>query len=482
MRANVDEGSQRRGRVAGEGVAALAAWVVIAMASSVAWAQPAPAPSPKPIDSAAEPPASSSEVGTSPTPEPQPGEPPASSPQEGAASTSGVQPEEPQAPGPRAGRYQIGPFYLTPSFKIGTIGMDTNTLYTPSGPRADMTASGGPGLEIVLPVWRALRLRGNGALTYLYFLRTASERRLMGSGSGRCEWEGVRTGVALEASMARQRARPSLEVDQRVLYTDTMQRVSLRRTLFGLTRLQLSGQRDRREVDAGEEEYGVDLRSAMTHEDYRLAADLDYGLTVKTSLAATYEHIRDRFPYLAGRDTDRDRLMGGVRTDATALVSGEAMAGVQWVRPHGGSPASRPHAVCDVDALLNLSVKTHIGGSYRRDYSFSMLAPSAETPSVLTETIGARLDKDLVGDLNFQAFARRTRLWDDGTLSLVLPGGQTYSGTRRDTADEVGADLGYRFRGHLRLGVAASYLKRRSTVSYFGIQGLLVGLSARYNP
>ena len=136
----------------------------------------------------------------------------------------------------------------------------------------------------------------------------------------------------------------------------------------------------------------------------------------------------------------------------------------------------------DVDALLNLSVKTHIGGSYRRDYSFSMLAPSAETPSVLTETIGARLDKDLVGALNFQAFARRMRLWDDGTLSLVLPGGQTYSGTRRDTADEVGADLGYRFRGHLRLGVAASYLKRRSTVSYFGIQGLLVGLSARYNP
>jgi hypothetical protein len=481
MRANVDEGGRRHGRVAGARVAALAASIVISMASRLAWAEPTPVPSPGPTGSSAELPASSSEVGTSPTPQPQPGEPPAPSPQEAVASTSAAQPEEPQAPSPRPGRYQIGPFYLTPSFKIGTIGMDTNTLYTPTGPRADMTASGGPGLEIVLPVWRSLLLRGNGTLMYLYYLRTPSERRLMGAGSGRLEWNGNRTSFALETAVDRERARPSLEVDQRVLYTDTAQRASLRRTLFGRMRLSLNGQHDRREVDAGEEEYGVDLRNTMTHEDYRLGADLDYGLTVKTSVAATYEHIQDRFPFLAGGTTNRDRLMGGLRTDATALISGQALAGVQWVRPQGG-PTSRPRAVCDVDALLNASVKTHVGVSYRRDYSFSMLAPTPDAPTVLTETYGARLDKDLVGDVNLQAFARRTRLWDDGNLSLALPDGRTYSGTRRDIAYEAGADLGYRFRGHLRLGVAVSYLQRHSTVSYFGIKGLLVGLSAHYNP
>jgi hypothetical protein len=281
--------------------------------------------------------------------------------------------------------------------------------------------------------------------------------------------------------MDRQRSRPSFEVDQRVLYTDTTQRASLKRTLFGRMRLSLSGQHDRREADAGEEHLGVDLRSAMTREGYSLGADLDYGLTVKTSLAATYEHIRDRFPYRAGGDTGRDRLMGGLRTDATALISGSAMAGVQWVRPPGG-PVSRPKAVARVDALLNISVKTHVGGSYLREYSYSVLAPGSGLPTLLTESYGARLDKDLVGDLNLQAFVRRTRLSDSGDLRLVLPDGQSYVGARRDTADEAGGDLGYRFRGHLRLGVAASYLKRRSTVSYFGIKGLLVGLSVRYNP
>ena len=460
MRVGIDRPSQTHGGV-GRAVAVVAAWAVLVTASSMAWGQSQASPPAEPSEAPSEPAASVPEAGTAPKPE---------------APT-----EEPQAPGPRPGRYRIGPFYLTPTFKIGTIGLDTNTFYTPTGPRADMTASGGPGLDLVLPLWRALTLRGSGTLTYLFYLRTASERRLMGAANGRAEWNGNRTSLALEAATDRQRSRPSFEVDQRVPYNDTMQRASLRRTLVGRVRLLLSGQHDRREVDAGAEQYGVSLRNTMNHEDYKLGADLDYGLTVKTSLAATYEHVLDRFPLLTSRTTNRDRLMGGLRTDATALISGSALAGVQWVRPQGG-PASRPHFVCDVDALLNVSVKTHLGASYRRDYSYSMLVASPEAPTVLTETYGARLDKDLVGDLNFQAFVRRTRLWDDARLSLVLPDGQTYAGTRHDTADEVGGDLGYRFRGHLRLGVAASYTRRQSTISYFGIKGLLVGLSMRYNP
>jgi hypothetical protein len=459
MRVGGDRPKPTQGGV-GSAVAVLATWLGL-MAGGVVWAQSAGAPSPEQSESPSDPGAPASEAG-------------------GVAKPEAVA-SEPQAPGPRPGRYRIGPFYVTPTFKIGTIGLDTNTLYTATGPRADMTASGGPGLDLVLPVWRALTLRGSGALTYLFYLRTASERRLMGAASGRVEWNGNRTSFSLETAIDRQRSRPSLEVDQRVLYTDTTQRANLKRTLFGRVRLSLSGQHDRREVDAGAEQYGVSLRNTMTREGYKLGADLDYGLTVKTSLAATYEHALDRFPLLTSGTTNRDRLMGGFRTDSSALISGLAMAGVQWVQPQGG-PVSRPRLVCDVDALLNLSVKTHIGASYRRDYSYSMLVASPEAPTVLSEVYGVRLDKDLIGDLNFQAFARRTRLWDDGRLSLALPGGQTYAGTRHDTADEVGGDLGYRFRGHLRLGVAASYLRRRSTVSYFGIKGLLVGLSMRYNP
>jgi hypothetical protein len=393
-----------------------------------------------------------------------------------------AQPQQPEIPPPRPGRFRVGPFYLTPSFKIGTIGLDSNTYYTPTGPRADIMGSGGPALEIVLPVRRALRLRGTGGLTYNYFVRTPALRHLTANGSGRLEWEGGRTGLVLEATEAQYSARPSLEIDRRLRYTEVGQGVTLRRTLFGRMRLELKGVHRRRDVAAGEAQLGVDLHSSMSTEEYRAGADLDYGLTVKTSLAATYERSLYRYPFASARDTDTDRWMGGLRTDATALIAGRAMAGVLRVWPRHGSAAKRQVAVYDVDATLNVSSKTHIGGYYRRDFGFSALAVSATAPTLLTETVGAHMEKDLIAGLNLELFARRTWLHDGGEIELLLPSGITYQGTRRDTADEVGADLGYRFRSRLRLGVAASYLKRRSTVSYFGIEGLLVGLSVRYTP
>jgi hypothetical protein len=43
-------------------------------------------------------------------------------------------------------------------------------------------------------------------------------------------------------------------------------------------------------------------------------------------------------------------------------------------------------------------------------------------------------------------------------------------------------DLGYRFRPNFRIAVVASYTDRNSTIAYFGVQGLIVGLNAQFNP
>jgi hypothetical protein len=53
---------------------------------------------------------------------------------------------------------------------------------------------------------------------------------------------------------------------------------------------------------------------------------------------------------------------------------------------------------------------------------------------------------------------------------------------RDDKTREAGIDLGYRFRSRLRVGVAATYTDRRSTIAYFGIEGLIVGLTINYTP
>jgi len=46
----------------------------------------------------------------------------------------------------------------------------------------------------------------------------------------------------------------------------------------------------------------------------------------------------------------------------------------------------------------------------------------------------------------------------------------------------VGLDLGYRLRPRLRIGVTASYGDQATTIDYFGVEGLVVGATVRYNP
>jgi hypothetical protein len=98
------------------------------------------------------------------------------------------------------------------------------------------------------------------------------------------------------------------------------------------------------------------------------------------------------------------------------------------------------------------------------------------------EVVGARIEK-LFGDrIDLRLYARETHLITDGAITVVIPGQAPVVAVRDDRAREAGVDLGYFFRPQLRMGVAASYIDRRSTISYFGISGLLVGGTVQYNP
>src|SRR5690242_6400106 len=61
------------------------------------------------------------------------------------------------------GLVHLGPFYLTPLLRIGTVGLDTNVFYTPSDRQVDVSGSGGPGLRIVVPVASGFRFASEGA-------------------------------------------------------------------------------------------------------------------------------------------------------------------------------------------------------------------------------------------------------------------------------------------------------------------------------
>jgi hypothetical protein len=389
-------------------------------------------------------------------------------------------PEQP--PAARPGLFHFGPLYVTPYFHIGNIGLDTNVFYSATGRQTDVTATGGPGLELLLPLGTEARFRVNGIFDYLYFVRTTSQRRWNDSGDARLEFKTGRSEGSAVESYARTFTRPNLEVDQRILQSTESTQLDLKRRLFGRISLTLQGLRSRTDVDAGQLFLGTDLRASLSRDQYRAGAGLGYALTVKTSFVVEADQEWDRFPFDSGRDADSNRLAAGFRTDETALISGRLLGGVRLFRPKAlpGTQKQTPYA--DADATLNISKRTKISGSYSRDLVFSAFAPEGPTPTLRMEVIGARIEKQFGGRVDLKLYARETNLITDGAITVVIPGQAPVVTVRDDRARETGVDLGYFFRPQLRIGVAASYIDRHSTISYFGVSGLLVGGTVQYNP
>jgi hypothetical protein len=397
------------------------------------------------------------------------------------AQTAPVAPPSPAPPEEPPGRFRLGPVYLTPSFRVRTIGLDTNVFYTPTDRRTDLTAAAGPGLEVVVPISGSSRLVTDGSLDYLYFLRTESERQLNGAGRARLDWKTTRSSAGVEEAYRRTYGRLGFEVDRRVFLEHESTGVDARRRLASRFSLGLDASRGRFVGDTDEPFLGADLRRALSRDVYLAGAALEYHLTVKTSLVLEGEYQSDRFLEDAARDADQPRVLGGLRTDESALVSGRALVGVRMFRLRGTTAGRRNVLAADLDATWNVSPRTRVGVGFQRDLSFSAFTPS-DTPTLLTHAVQLRVEKELTARVDLKLFARRSRFTSDGAVEVELAEGETVRAVRDDTAEELGADLGYRFRRRLRVGMAAVFTERRSSIATFGIDGLLLGATVTFVP
>jgi hypothetical protein len=245
--------------------------------------------------------------------------------------------------------------------------------------------------------------------------------------------------------------------------------------------LALLGRRQRTTTDS-QYYLGTNLGDTLTEDQYRAGGELRLALTVKTSLVGGGEESWYRFPRLPERDGDSTLAYGGFRTDETALISGQALGGVRWLRLKSGATPDRQTTYANVDATWSISPKTKLGGSYRRDFDYSAFAGAGSTPTVLTEAAEAFFDKTLSGNIYFRLSARQSRLVSDGEVTLMLPGEGVVRDTRNDRIREAGAELGYQFRPRIRAGVSAIYTNRVSSISTFGMKGLIAGFTLQYNP
>lgn len=386
------------------------------------------------------------------------------------------------APPPDFGRFQLGKFWLTPSLRVGNLTYDSNVLNQPTGLRqSDVSASAGPGLLSVLPYGSAGRFEIDGTLQYLYFAKTISQRRLIGAARGSLKWETEPTQFDLSESWSRTNSRPDPEVDERLLRDVEGTSLDLRRRLSGPYFFSLRGSRNRTKILQTESFLGNDLQKNLTRDKYIGGGELEYALSVKTSVVGGGDRQWDSFPLDATRDGSSERFYGGIRVTSDTLLSGQLELGVRRFR-RDFNAAKRQLFYSESQLLWSFSPRTQIGAGYHRDLDYSAFDTDGQTPTIRKEVADGFVNKELSGRIDIRMFVSHTSLLTDGAVTIVTPDGEVQTGVRNDRYWRYGANLGYYIRQDLRFGVEGVYNQRQADVDYFGIRGFLFGVTLTYGP
>jgi len=401
----------------------------------------------------------------------------------GTAQQPGDAPASTPAPATdRPGLFHWGPFWVTPRFRLGNLGVDTNVFYTATDRQADFYASGGPGLGIVLPLG-ATRLLLDGNLGYLYFARTESQRRWSDGGRARFEVGRGRARAGIEETYARTFERPSFEVDRRITTAIWTTRADFTIDFTQRTGIRAEANRQRLDVPRGQDFFGTDLGKTLSRDVNQAILGFLYHVTSKTSLVLEGDYQQDRFRYQADRDADSNRIYGGFEVQSQTRLSGRAVGGVRLFRPkNAGSRSNRDGPYFDVALVYRFGPRTALTATYLRDLQFSAFEPTGSTPTVEREDYVARVEKAFLGRGSLWLYGGINRFVTDGAVTVIDGRGNAVTAVRDDKAWQAGADLGYYLRPKLRIGVAATYTKRRSSFADFGIRGLLLGGTVTYNP
>jgi len=394
-------------------------------------------------------------------------------------------PAETEGTSDRFGLLHMGPFWVTPSLRIGRVMLDTNVFYEGTNRTTDVTGSIGPGLDIALPIKRAVQVYTSGYLDYIHYVKTKELRRWTGGAAAGVDYDGPRLRAGVEQAYREQFERPDAEIDQRVSRaswqtTLTLELKGVDQYRFGI-RTALGAQRV--EYAAGEQYRGADLRTNLNRDIYFARLELRYRLTGKTSFVLGGEHEMNRFSVDETRDADTNPLWGGFEIDSPTRLSGRAVGGVRLFRPLdpvGKSQITAPYA--DVTLTYTVSPRTLFRFTHQRDLQYSAFRVSGDSPTRRNASYELRLEKGLVGRLDLWVWGRYTELKTDGEITVDNLDGSTQTAVRDDQYTEAGADLGYRFRDNLRIGLSAEYSERRSNFSDLGFDGLLLGASVTYTP
>ena len=399
--------------------------------------------------------------------------------------TSSAQPPDPVAsPVPEArhsgtplGQFTLGPLVVTPTFKIGTLAIDTNVQYERQK-TTDFVASAGPGLDLSLPFLDQWKFEVESSAQYLYFLRTEQLRRWTGLGSATLYWKGTGTRVQAAFGYTREFDRPSYEVNTRVARTIKDVSAQVERDLGRLT-LAVRGLYGQTRADDGQRYRGTNLSTSLSTDDLVTSIQLRYHVTPLSALLIEGGYKETHFPEASVRNFAEENAGAGIRTDG--FFKGEVTAGLR--RTHllvGSISKTRPYLRANLTQRLNRRLQ--LFERYDNNSSVSAFARDGFLPTYENRQLSVDLRIEFTKRIDMKLGGTRAHNVSDGEIQVVTNSGQTEFALRDDLVYDARADVGIRL-SRARLAAFVSYTTRHSVYfSDFGIQGLQAGVRLEYAP
>lgn len=368
----------------------------------------------------------------------------------------------------RAGaRLHIGGLYVTPTFQLKELGLDSNVLNQSGEQTPDFTFTLSPGATLAVPIAHRALLAGHVDTDLVYYQKYSSQRSINPNVAMRATLFLHRLTLFADGSYLNTRERVNQEIDARARRISSSVSGGFNLRLVPKVSFGLTGQISRTDYAEDQIYHRVDLREALAADTKSVSAHINYVATPLTTFVLTGGADETRFLFSPQKDADSFRVMPGVEFKPRALVSGSAYLGFRRFQPKDALVPEFTGPVAQLSLRYSLRAATTFSTSLDRDVAYSY---QALEPYFVSTGFGVSVRRQLVGPFDatvgFQIFHYR---YQD-----LLPLAAVATTKRVDTTTNYSGDMGYRVSRKGRLGVGLSYWQRESNrdlqVAYNGLR------------
>jgi hypothetical protein len=268
------------------------------------------------------------------------------------------------------------------------------------------------------------------------------------------------------------RERPSLEIDARSRRVAHTGEAGATFALWPKIALRMGGRYVRTIYDADAIFDNTLLAQDLNRTTRALSASLRYSATPLTAFVVTGEVDETRFSLSPIRDSESEKIMGGIDLAPRALVSGSVQLGVQRFRPDHAALPPYEGFIGSAAVRYRLRGATVFGFSFDRALTYSYLELE---PYYLRQGFAGSVRHQLIDRWDIDVGAGRSH--HQYRLFGAVPRSDLISGERYLDA---GASLGYQARPGTRFRVSLTYRGRRSDDDRRSYNGMLLGTSVVY--